>query len=62
MSVSGIGRKRITIEVPLPAYENLQKLAAERDVTVPVYLKWFVGQHLYEKGMSQYFQPGEPEE
>lgn len=60
MSVSGIKRKRITIDIPLPAYENLRKLAAEKGITVPSYIKWLIAQHLYENGLSQYYHPGDP--
>ena len=61
MPVFGIKRKGITIEIPLPAYENLQKLAGEKDVTVPGYVKQLIAQHLYENGLSQYFRPGDTE-
>lgn len=48
MPVSGLKRKRITITIPVPAYDSLQALVAESGLTVPNYVRRLVMHHLWD--------------
>ena len=51
-----IERKRVVLTLPLPAYEQLQRLAKETERTIPGYVRFLITQHLAESGLSVYVQ------
>ena len=51
-----IERKRVVLTLPLPAYEQLQRLAKETDRTIPGYVRFLITQHLAKSGLSVYVQ------
>ena len=57
-----IERKRVVLTLPLPAYEQLQRLAKETDRTIPGYIRFLITQHLAESGLSVYVQESSSEQ
>ena len=57
-----IERKRVVLTLPLPAYEQLQRLAKETERTIPGYVRFLITQHLAESGLSVYVQESSSEQ
>ena len=57
-----IKRKRVVLTLPLPAYEQLQRLAKETERTIPGYVRFLITQHLAESGLSVYVQESSSEQ
>lgn len=54
--VYGIKRRKIVLQIPDTAYEQIKKLARESDRTVPGYIRRLIYQELTAKGLPIYIR------